>query len=98
MWHETYCKQIFSSKTLIAYDPKTNLHFEETFEFPTCCQCAIRRTEEEQRVDEEEPEENAEGRWRWLEPVLVNSGSKYKQLNVIRKRNGHGLAKEQISA
>lgn len=42
-FYGTYCKQIFSLKTLIAYDPKTNKHYEETFEFPTCCQCAIRR-------------------------------------------------------
>lgn len=39
----TFCKQTYGSKTLIAYDPMTNQHYEETFQFPTCCQCAIRR-------------------------------------------------------
>lgn len=40
--YETYCKQVLSAKTMIAMDPESDRIYEETFEFPTCCQCAIR--------------------------------------------------------
>lgn len=40
--YETYCKQVFSTKTLIAVDPNSDQIYEEMFDFPTCCQCAIR--------------------------------------------------------
>lgn len=42
MLYETYCKQVFSAKKLIAVDPVSDRIYEEIFEIPTCCQCAIR--------------------------------------------------------